>query len=427
MSIRRGSFGTSSWMVRALAVAIVTAVTGSQATSSSLGQRREAAWVAAWGAAPDSPGPSIAGSTVRQIVRTSIGGSRLRLRLSNLFGSGPVTLGPVRVAVAATGGAIQPGSDRAVTFGGAGVVTMARGDEALSDAVDLALPALARLAVTIHVPEGSGPSTIHGVGNQTAYVLRGDATALQVFPSGEAEESRYFLTRVEVESGPDAGAVVVLGDSITDGVGSTADRDARWPDALATRLQANPSTASIAIVNAGIAGNRLLNDGKPPFIGPSSLSRFDRDVLSTPGLRWIILLQGSNDISAADMLTTPEDQVSATQIIDGMKALIARARDRGLRIYGGTILPREGVQKPFVNTAAGREKRRLLNTWIRTGGAFDGVIDFERALGDPARPDRLHPGFDSGDHLHPNDAGYAAMAAAVDLRLFADAPGPAAR
>ena len=314
-----------------------------------------------------------------------------------------------------------------MTFGGARVVTVARGQDALSDPVSLALPALAHLAVTVDVPEGAGASTIDGVGHQTAYFLRGDATTVPVFPAGDADASRHFLTGVEVEAGRGAGTVVVLGEPITDGVGSTPDRDARWPDALATRLQAQPFTASIAVVNAGIAGNRLLNDGKPPFIGPSGLSRFGRDALNTAGVRSIILLQGSNDVSAADMLTTPEDQVSAAQIIDGMKALVARARARGIRIYGGTMLPREGVQKPFVNTDAGREKRSAINAWIRTAGTFDGVIDFEHALRDPARPDRLHPAFDSGDHLHPNDAGYAAMAAAVDLRLFAAAIASGAR
>ena len=428
MSMSHDSPRTCSRVARVIAATvIVAAIAGSSAATWTLQGRPDAVWVAAWGAAPDSPGPSIAGSTVRQIVRTSVAGSRVRLRFSNLFGSGPITLGPVRVALQASAGAIQPSSDRAVTFGGARVVTVARGQDTLSDPVNLALPALAHLAVTVHVPEGAGASTIHGVGHQTAYFLRGDATTVPVFPAGDADASRHFLTGVEVEAGRGAGTVVVLGDSITDGVGSTPDRDARWPDALATRLQTHPSTASIAVVNAGIAGNRLLNDGKPPFVGPSALSRFERDALNTPGVRWIILLQGSNDVSAADMLTTPEDQVSAAQIIDGMKALVARARARGIRIYGGTMLPREGVQKPFVNTDAGREKRRAINAWIRTAGAFDGVIDFEHALRDPARPDRLHPAFDSGDHLHPNDAGYAAMAAAVDLRLFAAALGSGAR
>jgi lysophospholipase L1-like esterase len=419
MSTRHASLRTCSRVAGLIAGAtIVAAIAGGTPAPGTVQGRSDAVWVAAWGAAPDSPGPSIAGSTVRQIVRTSVAGSRVRLRLSNLFGSGAITLGPVRVALQAGAGAIHPSSDRAVTFGGAAVVTVARGQDTLSDPVNLAVPALAHLAVTVHVPEGAGASTIHGVGYQTAYFLRGDATTVAVFAAGDADASRHFLTGVEVEASRGAGTVVVLGDSITDGVGSTLDGDARWPDALATRLQAQRSTAAIAVVNAGIAGNRLLNDGKPPFIGPSGLSRFERDALNAPGVRWIILLQGGNDVSAADMLTTPEDQVSAAQIIGGMKVLVARARARGIRIYGGTMLPREGVRKPFANTDAGREKRRAINAWIRTAGAFDGVIDFERALRDSARTDRLHPAFDSGDHLHPNDAGYAAMAAAVDLRLF---------
>ena len=209
------------------------------------------------------------------------------------------------------------------------------------------------------MPEGTGTSTTHGVGHQTAYFLRGDATAAPVFPTGDANASRYFLTGVEVEAAPDAGTVVVLGDSITDGVGSTPDRDVRWPDALATRLQANPASASIAVVNAGIAGNRLLNDGKPPFIGPSSLSRFDRDVLHTPGLRWIILLQGSNDVSAADMLTTPEDQVighADHRRHEGPDRARPRPGRRGST--AARCCHAKASVKPFVNTDAGREKRR---------------------------------------------------------------------
>jgi lysophospholipase L1-like esterase len=384
-------------------------------------------WVATWGASPDSAEPSIGGSTIRQIVRTSVGGTRVRLRLSNLFGPAPLTLGPARVALQARAGAIVPSSDRPVTFGGARTAVLGAGQDVLSDPVDLAVPALAHLAVTLHVPPGAGPSTTHGVAMQTAYFLPGDATAVTVFPSGNADASRYFLTGVEVEAAAGAAAVVVLGDSITDGVGSTADRDVRWPDALAARLQANPATASIAVVNAGIAGNRILNDGRAPYIGPSSLSRFDRDVLDVPGVRWIILLQGSNDVSAAEMLTTPEDRVSAGQIIEGMNALIRRARARGIAIVGATLLPNEGMKRPFTNTDAGREKRRAINDWIRTAGAFDAVIDFERVMSDPARPGWLRPAFDSGDHLHPNDAGFAAMAAAVDTTLFRDSPrAPAA-
>ena len=279
--------------VHALAIgAAAVALMGHPAARSSL-QPDASRWVATWGAAPDSPGPSIGGSTVRQIVRISVAGKRVRLRLSNLFGSRPLTLGPVRVALQATAGAIVPASDRVVTFGGARTAVLGAGQDALSDPIDLAVPAMARLAVTLHVPAGAGTSTTHGVANQTAYLLPGDSTTATVFPSGNADASRYFLTGVDVEADAGAATVVVLGDSITDGVGSTPDRDARWPDALAARLQANRATASIAVVNAGIAGNRILNDGRPPYIGPSSLSRFDRDVLDTPGVRSIILLQGA--------------------------------------------------------------------------------------------------------------------------------------
>ena len=379
----------------------------------------ELRWTTAWGAAPGSTGPSLSSKTVRQIARLSIGGTHIRLRLSNLFGAGPLSIGSVRVAIPAGRSAIQRDTDREVTFTARPGVTIAKGGDALSDPLEFPVKALAQLAVSIHVRDDGGTSTIHGTALQTAYMAGGDATAETVFVNGETDDSRYFLTDIEVAAVADARAVVILGDSITDGVGSTEDGNARWPDVLATRLQADPALASIAVVNAGISGNRILNDGRAPFIGPSSLSRFDRDVVARPGVRFVILLQGSNDISASDMLPTPEDHVSAQQIIDGMKALIARAQAKGIRIFGATLLPREGVGKPFVNTDAGRAKRRAVNDWIRTAGAFDAVIDFERVMTDPARPGHLRPAFDSGDHLHPNDAGYAAMASAIDLRLFA--------
>ena len=378
----------------------------------------ELRWTPAWGASPGSTGPSLSSKTVRQIARLSIGGSHVRLRLSNRFGAGPLSIGSVRVAIHAGRSAIQRDTDRAVTFTARPGVTIPKGADALSDPLEFPVKALAQVAVSIHVRDDGGTSTIHGTALQTAYMAGGDATAATVFEAGETDDSRYFLTDIEVAAVADARALVILGDSITDGVGSTTDGNARWPDVLATRLQADPALASIAVVNAGISGNRILNDGRAPFIGPSSLSRFDRDVLGRPGVRFVILLQGSNDISASDMLPTPEDHVSAEQIVDGMKALIARAHAKGIRIFGGTMLPREGVGKPFVNTDAGRAKRRAVNDWIRSSGAFDAVIDFERVMTDPARPGHLRPAFDSGDHLHPNDAGYAAMASAIDLRLF---------
>jgi lysophospholipase L1-like esterase len=379
----------------------------------------ELRWVTAWGAAPSSSGPSLSSKTVRQIARLSIGGSHIRLRLSNLFGAGALSIGSVRVAVHAGGSAIQRETDRAVTFAARPGVTIPKGGDALSDPLEFPVRALAQLAVSIHVRDDAGTSTIHLTGLQTAHIASGDAAAATTFVKGETDDSRYFLTDIQVAAAAGVRTLVILGDSITDGVGSSDDRNARWPDMLVTRLQADPALASIAVVNAGMSGNRILNDGRAPFIGPSSLSRFDRDVLGQPGVRFVILLQGSNDISAADMLPTPEDHVSAQQIIDGMKTLIARAHANGIKIFGATLLPREGVGKPFVNTDAGRAKRRAVNDWIRTSGAFDAVIDFDGVMTDPARPGYLRPAFDSGDHLHPNDAGYAAMASAIDLRLFA--------
>ena len=375
-------------------------------------------WVAAWAAAPDQEGPPLSAKTIRQIVRPSIGGSSVRLRFSNLYGTAAVTIGPVRIAKYAGESAIQPATDRAVTFGGKAAATIAQGADVLSDPVAFPVAAFEQLAISVYVPDSSKASTLHGVGMQTAYIADGEVTAAIKLGKSETDTSRYFLTDVEVAAAADARTIVVIGDSITDGVGSTSERNRRWPDALAERLQADPALASIAVVNSGIAGNRLLNDASAPFIGPSMLSRFDRDALGKPGVRWVVLLSGSNDLSAADMLDSPKDKVSAQQIIGGMQQLIARAHAKGIKVYGATVLPKAGVKKPFVHTPEGQAKRLELNAWIRNSGAFDAVVDFERLLGDPTRPDHLAPAYDSGDHLHPNDAGYKAMAAAIDLRLF---------
>jgi len=376
-------------------------------------------WVASWAAVPDSAGPPLQAQTVRQVIRTSLGGSSLRIRLSNLFGTGPVIIGPVHVALHDDDSAIVSGSDHALTFDGKSVVTVAKGDSVLSDPVKMEVKALQELAVSLYLPTHTGPTTIHGIALQTAYITRtGDATAAKVFPVGETLENRFFLTDVEVLSSADDHAIVIIGDSITDGVGSTEDSNRRWPDALAARLQGDPALASIAVVNAGISGNRILNDGAgPPFIGPSVLSRFDRDALSKPGVHWILFMAGINDISAAGILATPKDHVSAQQIIDGMKVLIARAHKKGTKMWGATLLPFNNI-KGLAHLEGAEAKRQTVNAWIRTAGKFDAVADFDRVIRDPAHPTRFLPAFDSGDHLHPNDAGYAAMAASLDLRLF---------
>ena len=376
-------------------------------------------WTDAWTASPDSAGPPLGATTVRQIIRTGIGGSSVRIRLSNLFGTAPVTIGPIHVAEHAGGSAIKSGTDHLVTFSGKPSVTIAKGGDVLSDPVSLLVAPLSELAVSMYLPKRTGASTFHGVGNQTAFItLTGDATAATRLPSGEVTSSRIFLTDVEVAGDTAAQTIVAMGDSITDGVGSTQDRNSRWPDALASRLQANPALASIAVVDAGIAGNRILRDGAIPFVGPSALARLDRDALNKPGVHWLLLMEGINDITAGDMLATPRDTVSTQQIIDGMKTLIGRAHKKGIKIYGVTLTPYGGVEWPF-HSAAGEAKRQVVNAWIRQAGAFDAVIDFDQVLRDPAHTDRLLTAFDSGDHLHPNDAGHKAMAAAIDLRLFA--------
>ena len=376
-------------------------------------------WVAAWSAAADQEGPALTGKTIRQVVRPSIGGPNIRLRLSNLYGTAAVTIGPVRVAKHAGESAIRPDTDRPVTFGGKPTVTIAPGADALSDPVAFSLVALEQIAISLYVVDGK-VSTLHGVGMQTAFIADGQVTAAAKLENSETDTSRYFLTDVEVTAHADARTVVVIGDSITDGVGSTDDRNRRWPDVLAERLQADPALASIAVVNSGIAGNRLLNDASAPFVGPSILTRFERDVLSKPNLRWVVVLTGSNDISASDMLDTPKDKVSAQQIIAGLQKLIARAHAKGVKVYGATLLPKAGVGKPFIHTPEAQAKRNEVNAWIRSSGAFDAVADFDRLMRDPARPDHLAARYDSGDHLHPNDAGFAAMAAAIDLRVLRD-------
>jgi lysophospholipase L1-like esterase len=310
----------------------------------------------------------------------------------------------------------MPGSGHALRFAGQSSVTIAPGASVLSDPVDMQVSALQDLAVSIYLPAGAEVATLHGSGMQTAWLsTAGDATAAAGIGAAQTDDSRYFLTDVEV-LGAGPRALVVVGDSITDGIGSGNDRNARWTDALAVRLQRAPDLATVAVVNAGIAGNLLLKDASEPFVGPSTLSRFERDALDKPGVRWILLHQGINDIAAATLLNRPADQISAEQVIAAMKTLAVRARARGVKVWAGTLLPFEGTKRFYSDGA--EAQRQAVNAWIRSSGAFDAVVDFDQALRDPAHPGRLLPAFDSGDHLHPNAAGYQAMAGLVDLRLL---------
>lgn len=379
-------------------------------------------WVASWGAAPDSDGPALRDQTVRQLLRISAGGKRVRVRLSNAYGSGPLVIGPVRLARSTGDGTIRPGSERLLLFHGRPTVTIAKGGDALSDPVGLAVGALDELALSIYVKDTAGPSTLHGDARQDARLAGGDTTGKPLPAQAGTDASRYFVNEVLVEAAPGARAIVIVGDSISDGNQSTPNRNARWPDVLASRLQADPALASIAVVNAGISGNRLLNDGP---VGPSMLQRLGRDALGRAGVRWIVLEAGLNDIGLADDAASPADAVSAADIIAGMRLVVARAHAHGIAVWGATLTPYGGAEQPLRHSAAAETRRQAVNAWIRSAGSVDQVLDFDAAIRDPRQVVRMLPALDSGDHVHPNDAGYRVLADAVPLRWFS-AAAPAA-
>ncbi|HEY2676338.1 MAG TPA: SGNH/GDSL hydrolase family protein [Steroidobacteraceae bacterium] len=380
-------------------------------------------WVTAWGASPETPPAneaSYSGQTLRLIVHTSLNGDRIRVRLSNRFGTAPLVVGAAEVGLRQSGAAVVAGSNRAVTFSGMRSITIPAGALAVSDPVDLPLPPSADLAVSVFIAHSVGAATIHALALQTSYVSgAGDfAQSDGAAAFDQTIQSWPFLSAVEVHA-EGARAVVTFGDSITDGYKSTPDANHRWPDRFASRLIA--SGRKFAVVNEGISGNRMYFDGtsERPIFGPNGLSRFDRDVLAAPGVTHVVVLLGINDIGQPGALGLQEQQVSADQLIAGYRQLIARAHALGLKIIGATLTPFDTFNlAPGYFSAAGEAKRQAVNTWIRTGKEFDGIIDFDAAVRDPNHPSQFLPAYDSGDHLHPNDAGYKAMAEAVDLLMF---------
>ena len=326
------------------------------------------------------------------------------------------TIGAGHLAIAGPEkGSIDPSSDHVLTFNGSRTITVPAGAPVLSDPVDLEVRPLTTLAISLYVTRDTGAAVIHPLANQTTYLSQsGDRSGATTIPDAITVTERYFLTRIEVSSSNDAGTIVALGDSITDGRGSTLDANQRWPDRLAERL--HELGLSLGVVNAGIAGNRLMHDLPEMICGPSSLSRFDRDVLSVPGAKFVVVLQGGTDIEHPSLNNLPEQAVSADQIVGGLKQLIARAHARYLKIFGATLPPSEGEA---FHPEEGEAKRRAVNEWIRTSKAFDGIIDFEAAVRDSDHPSRIRPDYDSGDHGHLNDTGYRAMADSIDLKLFA--------
>ena len=389
------------------------------------GPPRAAQPAAPGGAAPAAPAPpanpaqtsnfsgaNFKDQTVRMIVHTSIGGSRVRVELSNAYGTAALQVGAAHVALRASGGAIMPSSDKPLTFGGKPSFSIPPGALAVSDPVNLAVPKLGDLAISIYFPADTGPFTMHSTGLHTTYILAGDVTGVAALGDVPTSRSWYFLSSVDVAAPADAGLIVAFGDSITDGATSTVDADRSWPSILAQRLLANPATANLAIVNQGISGNRVLREGT----ATNALARFDRDVLSQAGVKWVMLLEGINDIGNASRANfAGENNVTADDLIGGMKQLIERAHMRGIKVAGCTLTPYGGAS---YYSDQGEEIRTAYNQWIRTGGAFDAVVDFDKATRDPANPKQIRADYNIMDHLHPNDAGYKAMADAVDLSIF---------
>ena len=379
--------------------------------------RDDGRWIASWGASPSDPAPQLSGQTVREHVRLSAGGDQIRIRLSNRFGTQSLVVGATHVALQDTGAAIVAATDTPVTFHGSTSVTIPPGALAVSDPLRFRIEPLSELAVSLFLPGNTGPLTIHALGVQTTYISpAGDFTASRELPVFATSLSRYLLSAVEVAPRDDASAVVTFGDSITDGFCSTVDANRRWPDFLAQRLDARGG--SVTVVDQGISGNRLLHN----VAGPNGLERFDRDVIAQPGVRWVTVLLGINDIGFQGAAFQPpgEGIVTARDIITAHHQLVLRAHEAGLKIYGGTLTPFEGTTFPGYYTAAKEPIRQAVNQWIRTSGEYDAVIDFDAAVRNPAHPTQILAAYDCGDHLHPNDAGYEAMAAAVNLGLFAD-------
>jgi lysophospholipase L1-like esterase len=389
-------------------------------------------WVATWAASPEpadadpnQPILNLQNQTVRERVRISVGGSRVRICLTNEYGSSPVLIGSVTAAVPTDAAEVKSGSIQAVSFGGRNSITIPAGATATSDPLAWPLAYGAEISISLYFPKRVTTPTEHALALKRAIVSpQGDHTKDKRIQGGTEAPSLVFVSTVLVPAQPSQHLVVAFGDSIVDGDGSTFDADRNWPSALIRRLAKTPDNRKLAVVNEGIAGNRLLANGPIAALGASALARLDRDALSLPGVTHIVLLEGINDLGFPGAklgelsLADPADMRTADDLIGAYRQLIARAHARGVKMIGSTMTPCEGVDIPGYYSDAKETVRQAVNKWIRNSGAFDGVIDFDAIVRDPDHPSKLSARFASEDHLHPNDAGYQAMANAINLALF---------
>lgn len=382
-------------------------------------------WLRSWASSQQIPEPNNAlpdadlkDATLRQIVRISTGGQQVRVLFSNAFGTEPLRIDAAHVALSAGSATskIDPASDRPLTFDGAPEVTIPAGASYVSDLVQLRVPALTSLAITLHLPDAPARQTSHPGSRATSYVVHGNKVRDVELTDAKKIDHWYQIAGVDVLTGFEGSAVVTLGDSITDGNGSTTNGNDRWPDRLADRLQASPATRKISVLNHGIGGGRLLLDG----LGPNALARFDRDVLAQTGVRYLIVLEGVNDLGTftRDAPQSPEAHAALVRrIIGAYRQIVSRARAAGIKAIGATILP-YGGNDYYHPDAQNEADRQAINAWIRERGNFDAVVDFDAVMRDPKNPMRMRPDVDKGDHLHPSVAGHRAMGDAVPLTLF---------
>ena len=382
-------------------------------------------WVGSWAAAQQIPEPEnslsavdMTGMTMREIVHLSIGGTTLRVHLSNAFGTEPLHFTSVHIArpLSAASAAIDPASDRALTSSGKTDVTVPAGAEYISDPIAYPVTALSNLAVTFHLDKAPAQETGHPGSRSTTYYMHGDAVSSPDMAGAKTVDHWYQISGIDVEAPANAASIVVLGDSITDGHASTTNGNDRWTDMLAEQLQGSAATRDIGVLNLGIGGNHLLTDG----LGPNALARFDRDVLAQPSVRWLIVFEGVNDLGGLTRngeVPAAEHALLVQQILGAYQQIITRAHTHRIRVIGATITPYMGSDY-YHPGPANEADRQAINAWIRAPGHFDAVVDFDKVMRDPKQPDRLLPAYDCGDHLHPGPAGYRVMGEAVPLSLF---------